>query len=131
MDPVLELQSAIIQRLRSFPAVTDLVGQKIADIPKQEWTRPYISIGPSNYITEDVDCIYGGEVMIQIDAWSDAGVMTEVRTIADAVRKAFRSHEFPLTANALVAFDHWRTDYIVDGALKHASVRFTAIVEQP
>lgn len=138
MDPVLELQGAIIQRLRSFPAVTELVAQRSYDQPPLDQsgkvaatTFPYISIGPSNYITEDVDCIDGGEVMIQIDGWSIEPGQPQMRKMADAIRKAFRGYEFAMTTNALVTFDHWRTDYIVDGTLKHASVRFTAIVEQP
>lgn len=138
MDPVLELQGVIVARLRSFAAVTALVGQKSYDQPPLDQngkvpatTYPYNSIGPSNYVTEDIDCVDGGEVMIQVDVWSIEPGQTQVRNIANAVRSAFRGYEFFLTTNALVTFDHWRTDYIVDGTLKHASVRFTAIVEQP
>lgn len=138
MDPILELQGAIVARLRSFPAVTALVGQKSYDQPPRDQngnlpgaTFPYISIGPSNYVGEGVDCVDGGEVMIQIDAWSTEPGQPQVLNMADAIRKAFRGHDISLVTNALVTFDHWRTDYIIDGALKHASVRFTAIVEQP
>lgn len=138
MDPVLELQGVIVARLRSFAAVTVLVGQKSYDQPPLDQngkvpatTFPYISIGPSNYVTENVDCVDGGEVMIQIDAWSIEPGQPQVRNMADAIRRAFRGYELSLATNALVTFDHWRTDYIVDGVLKHASVRFTAIVEQP
>lgn len=131
MDPVLEIQGAIIARLKADAGVTSLVAQRVYDIPPATATKPYISIGPSNYATEDADCVYGGEVMIQVDAWSEATVLSEVRRIADAVRKAIRSADLSLTTNALVTLDHWRTDYIVDGAIKQASVRFTGIVEEP
>lgn len=131
MDPTLELQAAIITRLKATPAVTALVGQRIADIPQATWTKPYISIGPSNYFTENIDCVDGGDVMIQVDCWSDATVLSQVRLVAGAVRAALRDWDPPLVVNALVSFEHQRTDYIEDGAIKHASIRYTAIVEEP
>lgn len=79
----------------------------------------------------DAECIYGMDIMIQVDAWSDAVGYPQVRNMADAIRKAFRGYEFSLATNALVTFDHDRTDYIRDGEINHASVRFTALVEQP
>lgn len=130
-DPVLEIQGAIIARLKADAGVTSLVAQRVYDIPPATAAKPYISIGPSNYVTEDADCIYGGEVMIQVDCWSEATVLSEVRRISDAVRKAIRGSDLSLTTNALVTLDHWRSDYIVDGAIKQASVRFTGIVEEP
>lgn len=130
-DPVLELQGSIIARLRANSAVTALVANRVADIPQAAWAKPYISIGPSNYVAELVDCIDGGEVMIQIDCWSESTTMKEVRDIADAVRRALRNWEPTLATNAIVTFDPWRTDYIRDGAIKQASLRYTAIVEEP
>lgn len=130
-DPVLEMQGAIIARLKANSAVTALVGTRIADIPQSTWSKPYISIGPSNYVAELVDCIDGGEVMIQIDCWSDATVLSQVRQVADAVRRALRNWEPTLATNALVSFEPWRTDFITDGNLKQAALRYTAIVEEP
>ena len=136
-DPVLELQGAIIQRLRTSPAVNAIVpSTRIVDIPRPDWwtgsdEAPYIGMGPTNYVTEDVDCAYGGEIMIQVDCWSVSGNLSEVRRIAGAVRTALRGWEPVLASNALVAFDHWRTDYIRDGAVKQASIRYNAIVEKP
>lgn len=130
-DAINELQGAIITRLKANSGVIALVGSKVYDIPPAGVSMPYISIGPTNYNAQDADCIYGGEAMIQIDCWSDATVLSEMRSMADAVRRALRGWEPALTTNALVTFDHWRTDYIEDGALKHASVRYTAIIEEP
>jgi len=130
-DPVLELQGAIIARLKANSAVAALVGNRIGDIPQSAWAKPYISIGPSNYIAELVDCIDGGEIMMQVDCWSDATVLSEVRQIADAVRRALRNWEPLLATNALVSFEPWRTDFISDGAIKQAALRFNAIVEEP
>lgn len=130
-DPTLELQGAIIARLKANAAVTALVGNRIADIPQSTWAKPYISIGPSNYVAELIDCIDGGEVMIQVDCWSESTTMKEIRDIADAVRRALRNWDPPLATNALVSFEPWRTDFITDGALKQAALRYTAIIEEP
>ena len=130
-DPVLELQGAIIARLKADAAVNALVNNRVADIPQSTWAKPYISIGPSNYVAELIDCIDGGEVMMQIDCWSESTTMKEIRDIADAVRRALRNWDPPLATNALVSFEPWRTDFITDGALKQASLRYTAIIEEP
>lgn len=138
MDPILEIQGAIIARLRSFPAVTAIVSARSYDIPPRDdntgqvvATLPYVSIGPTNYQDEEIDCITGGEVMIQIDAWSGYSGRTEVRTMAHAVRQALDDYDLPVAANAVVSFRHWRTDYLDEGAIQHASIRFTGIVEEP
>jgi len=55
----------------------------------------------------------------------------EVSKVAGQVRRAFRDFEPALATNALVEFTHWRTDYLIDGAIKHAAIRFMAIVEEP
>lgn len=132
VDPVLELQGAIISRLKATPAVTAIVGHRVADIPKPEWASlPYISIGASNYQTDNFDCIVGGDIMIQIDCWSVATVLSEVRLLAGAVRAALHGWEPTLTTNALVTFDHWRTDYVRSPPINQASIRYTAIIEEP
>lgn len=136
MDPVLELQGQIIDRLRADAGVQALVAQRSYDIPPLNQSGqvaqslfPYISLGPCSYTAQDAECIYGGELTIQIDGWSIYQGNTEARRIGDAIRRALRDHEFLLDQNALVTFDHLRTDYITEGLVKHASVRFTAIVE--
>lgn len=137
MDPVLELQGAIIMRLRADADLTALVASsRIVDIPNPAWhtgtdAAPYISIGASNYQSADADCITGGDIMIQIDCWSITGNLSEVRRVADLVRSALRGWEPALQSNALVTFDHWRTDYIRAGAVKQAAIRYEAIVEEP
>ena len=130
-DPVLEIQGAIIARLKANSEVTALVGSRVGDIPQAGWVKPFISIGPSTYGAELVDCIDGGEVMIQVDCWSEATVLSQVRQVADAVRRALRNWEPALATNALVSFEAWRTDFVTDGTLKQASLRYTAIVEEP
>jgi hypothetical protein len=137
IDPILEIQGVIIARLRAFDDVTALIADRAFDEPPRDSAGnvtaklPYTSIGPSSYQTEEIDCITGGEVIIQVDAWSNYEGKTEVRRIAHAVRAALDDFDFPLTTNAVVTFQHWRTDYLSEGAIQHASIRFTGIVEEP
>lgn len=137
MDPVLELRTAMVTRMLGFAGLTALVSTKVYDQPPQtnssggRVSYPYVSLGPASYDGADADCIVGGQVMIQIDAWSDGLGQAQVAQIAHQVRRAFRDFELTLTDSALATFDYWRTDYLIDGAVKHASIRFTAIVEEP
>lgn len=136
MDPVLELRTAMVMQMRAFAGLSALVGLRVYDEPPQtDGTKrpklPYVSLGPASYDPEQIDCIDGGEIMIQVDAWSNEPGQVEVAKVAHQVRRALRGFEPTLTENALVEFTHWRTDYLLDGAIKHASIRFTAIVEEP
>lgn len=138
MDPTLELQGAIVQRLRSYAPLTALIGNRVYDeVPTDDNGAvsaarfPYVSIGPTSAFSDDADCIFADNITFQIDAWSIDVGMPEVRRIAHAIRQAFRGFDIVLAQNALVLFEHDRTDYIRDGDIKHASIRFTAVIETP
>lgn len=131
MDPVLELQAAIIARLRADTDVAAIVGPRVYDIPPAKAPLPLISIGPTGYQSHDITCMTSGNVMLQIDAWSEQRNLSEIRQLAEAIRSALRDWEPNLPTNALVTLDHWRTDYINEGEIQHASIRYNAIVEQP
>lgn len=138
MDPVLELQGAIIQRLRSNTPLVGLIGLRSYDNPPTDDNGqvapsifPYVSIGASSATDASSDCIYAFDIVFQLDVWSLQPAQKQMRDIADTVRKALRGWEPHLAINALVTFDYWRTDYIKDGNINHASIRYTATVEQP
>lgn len=138
MDPVLELQGAIIQRLRSYAPLVALVGQRSYDNPPTDDKGqvapsifPYVSIGPSSAEQANADCIYADDIVFQLDVWSLQPAQKQMRDIVDAVRKALRGWDPSFAVNALVTFEYWRTDYIKDGNINHASIRYTATVEQP
>lgn len=136
-DPVIELQSAMIALLRNDTGVRALVEDRTFDRPPQKQngdvaaTLPYISAGPAIYESENADCIIGGRITIQIDAWSDRPGKTEVGAIAHAVRCAVRGTEIELQVNALVSLEHLRSDYSGNGLFESVAIRFVAIVEEP
>jgi uncharacterized protein DUF3168 len=132
-SPTLELQGAIVTRLKGFAGLTALVGNRVYDNVPQAATFPYVSWGPEQAISDDADCITGFSVTIQIDAWSRAVGLPEVKQIAEQVRLALHNYDLTLTANALVSIDHSQTRTLrdPDGLTNHALIEFTAFIEQP
>lgn len=136
-SPTLELQGAIVLRLKAASAVTALVGTRIFDdvprAPDGEITAkfPFVSIASTDEITEEADCIDGSEISIDLDCWSRGVGFPEVMKIADAVRRALHNHDFNLAANAAVYFRHRQTRTLrdPDGLTSHAILTFEAFIE--
>lgn len=131
VDVVNELRQAVYDAMDAY-APLRTVAQVFDEVPEDDRTvrLPYVSFGPMNYDPENVDCIEGGEIMLQIDVWSNEPGQTQVAQVAGLVRKSLRGFAPVLSENALVEFTHWRTDHMIDGAVKHASIRYMAIVEE-
>ncbi len=140
-SPSHELQVAIVARLETDTGVSALVAGRVYDDVPSEADRiddtgaawPYVSMGPSDEVSDDADCIDGFEVSFQLDCWSRAVGFPEVRKIADAVRRALDDEELPLAENAMVIFSHRITRYMrdPDGKTSHAAMSFTALIDQP
>ncbi|MCP8894297.1 DUF3168 domain-containing protein [Shinella daejeonensis] len=140
-SPSHELQVAIVARLETDAGVSALVAGRVYDDVPPENERiedtgaawPYVSMGPSDELSDDADCIDGFEISFQIDCWSRAVGFPEVRKVADAVRRALHDEDLPLAENAMVSFRHRITRVMrdPDGKTSHAALSFTAVVEQP
>ncbi|MCB1394387.1 DUF3168 domain-containing protein [Nitrobacter sp.] len=132
-SPSLELQGAIVARLKTFADLAGLVADRIYDRVPTAPAFPYVSLGPAQSVSDDADCITGFEITLQIDAWSRAVGFPEVKRVAEAVRAALHQHELPLADNALVSLEHRQTrDFRdPDGLTNHAAIEFVALVEQP
>jgi Protein of unknown function (DUF3168) len=128
----LELQGAIVQRLKTDPAVTALIAGRVYDAVPSGAAFPYVTIGPTDSVEDDADCITGLDVAQQVDCWSRAVGFPEVKKIADAVRASLHDFDLVLTSNALVFFEH-RTTRITrdpDGLTSHGILGFEASVER-
>jgi len=140
-SPSFELQIAIVERLKVDAHVAACVAGRVYDDVPSEADRiddtgaawPYISMGPSDELSDDVDCIDGFEITFQIDCWSREVGFPQVRALADAARRALTGSDLALTDNALVLLRHRITRLMrdPDGKTSHAAMTFTAIVEQP
>ena len=140
MDPTRELLVAVVAALKADTAVAGYVGTRIYDrVPTGENAPapPYLSLGPSDAVSEDTACTEVYRVTFQIDAWSwgsgEAVSSAEVRDIAQVVRSALRGFEVSLTNNALADLNHRTTRYLrdPDGVTNHAAMTFEAFVEVP
>jgi hypothetical protein len=131
VDPVTELRVALVDHLRGDADLSS-VARVYDEAPQGDSSTylPYVTLGPTIYNIEHVDCIDGGEIMIQVDVWSNAPGQSEIISVSGKVRQALKNFDPSLSENALVEFSHWRTDTITDGMIKHAAMRFTAIVEE-
>jgi hypothetical protein len=133
-SPELELQGAIVARLKADPAVAALIAGRVYDNVPQNAAFPYVTIGPVDSVGFDPDCITGFDVAQQIDCWSRSVGFPEVKKIVDAVRAALHDKEdaMPLSSNDMVFFEH-RTTRInrdPDGLTSHGIIGFEAAIER-
>ena len=133
-NPELEMQGAIVARLKADAAVTTLVAGRIYDSVPANATFPYITLGPVDVIADDADCLTGLEVAQQIDCWSRAVGFPEVKKIVDAVRAALHDQEsaMPLASNGMAFFEHRNTRIVrdPDGLTSHGILGFEAAIER-
>ena len=93
-DPSLELQKAIVARLRADADLTAIVAGRIYDAPPINPTFPYVTLGEADVVVQRADCYDGSEVSMSVHGWSRATGFPEVKRIAAAIRASL--HEAPL-----------------------------------
>lgn len=132
-SPLLELQGAVVARLKGYGGLVLLVADRVYDNVPATAAFPYVTWGPEQAIAEDADCITGFDITIQIDAWSKGVGLPEVKRIAEQVRLALTENELSIDDNALVFIEHRQTRLLPepDGLTHHAAIEFAAFIEQP
>jgi hypothetical protein len=132
-SPTLELTDKIVGRLKAWPALTAIVGNRVYDHVPPTPVFPYVALGTTSETQADADCLVAMEVGLRIDGWSRAIGKGEVLRIADAIRAALHRYEPELADNALVFLEWMRTDGLrdPDGLTSHSVSEFRAVVEQP
>jgi Protein of unknown function (DUF3168) len=84
-DPSLELQAAIVSKLKNDAGVQAVVGQRVYDEVPPNPTFPYISIGDNQVLPDKADCIDGTEIFWQIDGWARDPTFPKTKSISKAV----------------------------------------------
>jgi len=132
-SPSLELQGAIVARLKASAGLTALVSGRVYDAVPSTPLFPYITVGEGDETSDDVDCVDGFEISLDIDVWSRAVGFPEAKRISDEVRKALKTPDLTIPTNALVYFRHRQTRFLrdPDGLTSHAVMTFEAFAEQP
>ncbi|RWX71892.1 DUF3168 domain-containing protein [Mesorhizobium sp. M2A.F.Ca.ET.039.01.1.1] len=132
-SPSLELQGAIVARLKGVAAVTSLIGQRVYDTVPANPIFPYVTVGPMVELSDDADCIKGFDITFDINVWSRAVGFPEAERISDAVRIGILEPELALADNALVYLQHRQNVFSrdPDGLTNRARMSFEAFAEQP
>jgi hypothetical protein len=142
--PDSELVRAMLDALRGDEAMIRLVGAAaIFDrVPEPQEGAPevpadYVSLGPTDSVPADFDCLEGEEITVQFDAYStgpgEAYGSAKIRKIAGAIKRCLHDRELTLGGNALVSLQLTlkRIFRDPDGITNHAVLQFTATVETP
>lgn len=132
-SPDLELQGAVVARLKADATVSALISGRVYDQPPTPVTYPYFSIGETQFLRDDATCIKGGRVYLTMHAWSQAVGYPEAKRIADAVTDSLHQAPITLATNHLISISHRQTRVFrdADGLTSHAVIEFVAYVEKP
>jgi hypothetical protein len=129
----LELQGALVGRLKADAPLTVLVQGRVYDQPPAPATYPYVTIGEAQTIRDDATCVSGGQVYLTLHAWSIKPGFPEVKQVADAVVESLHLAPITLPTNRLISIMHrqTRTFRDADGLTSHAVIEFVANTEKP
>ncbi|PCD66814.1 DUF3168 domain-containing protein [Rhizobium phaseoli] len=129
----LELQGALVGRLKADAPLTVLVQGRVYDQPPSPVTYPYVTIGEAQTIRDDATCVSGGQVYLTLHAWSTKTGFLEVKQVADAVVESLHLAPIALPTNRLISIMHrqTRTFRDADGLTSHAVIEFVANTEKP
>jgi hypothetical protein len=129
----LELQGAIVARLKADATFASVAGGRFYDQPPTPVTYPYATIGEAQTIRDDATCISGGQVHLTMHAWSQAVGFPEVRRVADSIVESLHHAPLTLPTNRLISLNHRQTQVFrdPDGLTSHAVISLVAYVEKP
>ena len=130
-SPDLELQGAILARLKTDATLTPLVNGIYDQPPTTCWDAPkqgYVTIGEAQIIRDDATCRAGGQVYLTLHGWSRKTGYPAVKAIADAVVDSLHLADLPMATNRFISIMHRSTRVFrdPDGLTSHAALEFLA-----
>jgi hypothetical protein len=133
VTPSLEIQGFIVSRLKADADVMALVNGVYDVPPASPWgtKNAYISLGSTDMIPDDADCITGETHSVQIDVWSRSVGMPECKKICAAVKRSLHGADVEFAENALVQVEctMLRTMRDPDGLTNHGVLQFEFRIE--
>lgn len=130
----LELQGAIVARLKARSTLTAIVAQGIYDRPPTNASFPYVEYGASQVIRDDVTCLKANIIYVTIHVWSQySGGFKELKEIIEEVVEALDEAPLVLPSHRLVSLTRQDTRHFKDPdeVTTHGVVEFVARVETP
>jgi hypothetical protein len=130
-DPSLELQAAIVAKLKADAGVLAVVGTRIYDEVPNNPTFPYISLGDNQVLPDKADCIDGTEIFWQIDGWARDPTFPMVKQISKAVVAALDDQNITVSGYAVIVCELNTTNYLrdPDGITRHAAISFRFLIQ--
>lgn len=129
-DASSDLQKGIMDLLFGSADVTNLVADRIFD--GGERVYPCITMGPSDFVPDDADCISGTAETVQIDCWvrADDGLQP-TKALARAIYQALHEKYVDLADNALAGLNVTLVRCMMDkdGLTGHGIVQVEALIE--
>lgn len=135
IDPTLPMQAAIVARLRSYSAVTAIVGSgaasKVFDAVPPNADKPYVNLGTPQVLPDKASCIDGAEVSYPVHGWSKGPKSVEIKELGAAVVGALDEYEMTVSGHRIVVFELEQLQYLddPDGITKHFVAVFRALTE--
>lgn len=133
MSVSLALHDFIIEQLKANEDVAAFVSDRIWDNPPSKPEFPYISLGATDTVRDDADCIRSRDETIQIDVWvREGGRKWPCKEIVDAVVDALLDVEGELQKGALVSLNVGVVRVLddPDGITVHGVVQVTAMIDE-
>jgi hypothetical protein len=133
MEPTLDLQGAIVARLKADAALAELVSTSVFDrVPST--AMPYVVVGEDQDVPDLAECIDGSEIFVTINAYSRSVGKPGVKRIAGAVKASLHGAEYALELsdeNRLLLIEHNGTIFRTepDGLTQRAIMTFRALTE--
>jgi len=130
-DPSLELQAALVGKLKADPGVQAVVGQRIYDEVPAHPTFPYISLGDNQVLPDDADCIDGTEIFWQLDGWARDPTFPMPKQISKAVVACLHNQELIVSNYAAVVVEISTLNYLhdPDGITRHVAMTFRFLLQ--
>jgi Protein of unknown function (DUF3168) len=133
-DPSLELQAAIIDRLKDDAGVQAVVGQRVYAVPPTTPTFPYISLADNQVLPDKADCIDGTEIFWQIDGWSrneNSSTGPTHKRISKAVVAALDDLPLTVTSYNNIICELNTINYLrdPDGLTMHVAINFRFLIQ--
>jgi hypothetical protein len=130
-DPSLELQTAIVTKLKADAGVVSVVGNRVYDNVPPSATFPYISLGDSQVLPDKADCIDGTEIFFSIDGWSRDKRYPEAKQIGKVIVAALDDKPLTVAGYDAVVFELDSVSYLrdPDGITRHVALSFRALIQ--
>lgn len=133
--PDLELQGAIVAKLKADTGLQALLGNPMRlyqDVPAPAaLVFPYVTIGEGQNVPDQVQCIDGSEIFVDVHVWSRSPGFAECKRIAAIIESALNDAILLLTDNRCIEIERDGARYLRDQDLetKHGVVTFRALTE--